>query len=306
VWTDDSEYLMMIAMTGRMYTAFTMALAGVALSACQSSVATAPASTTARTAVQSHQPSTTIAASLGVALAGAVPVHGIAYGTASGTVVATVTGDVLFRIAGAHVVDRSRDSSTMAAVVAVDQGTGAKPLTYALRLGTSTMQPIGPATDNSPYVPGWASNGAPSGCVHDARRKQSTLLLCSPDPAAGPTQLERMTNGATAQLIPVTPPQALGSWADAVEGPDGYIAATWSGDCESLTGYLITPDDRTIALSTNGGASAVLGWDNGGVLVARFAGCGTDPAPPALFLVRPDGQTSAVPTPDAIEAPVAW
>jgi hypothetical protein len=298
---------MMIRMTSRMLGAFSVALAAVALGACQSFVATAPTSTTAPRIVQSDQTSSTaIAAIAGVLLPGAVPAHGIAYGTASGTVVAILTGDVLFTIAGAHVVDRSRDSSTMAAVVAVDQGTAASPQTYALRLGTSTMQPVGPSTDNSPYAQGWVANGTPAGCLHDTRRKQSTVLLCSANPAAGPTQLARTTDGTTPQLIPVSPPESSGFWADALAGSDGYIAATWSGECENLNGYLISPDNRTIPLSTNGRASAVVGWANGGVLVARFAGCGTNPAPPQLFLVLPDGETSLVPTPDAIDPPVVW
>jgi hypothetical protein len=253
------------------------------------------------------QTTTTTSVSVaGLPLPGVVPAHGIAYRTASGTAIATVTGDVLFTITGVHIVDRSRDSSTMAAVVALGTDTATPPQGYALEIGESTMQQVGHATDNSSYAFGWVADGAPSGCVRDARRKQSTLLLCSPDPTSGPNQLARTTmDGTKMQLIPLSPVQQSGSWVDAVAGPDGYVAATWSGECENLSAFLITPDNRTIPLS-DGGASAVQGWVDGGVLVSRFGDCGANSIDTGLFLVPPAGAESLIPTPGAIEAPVVW
>lgn len=252
------------------------------------------------------QTTTTSTPVAGLPLPGVVPAHGIAYRTASGTAIATVTGDVLFTIEGVHVVDRSRDSSTMAAVVALDADTAMPPEGYALEIGESTMQRVGPATETASDVYGWVADGAPSGCLRDARRKQSTLLLCSPDATSRPNQLARITtDGATMQLIPFSPVQQSGFWVDAIDGPDGYVAATWSGECENLSAFLITPDNRTIPLS-DGGVSVAQGWVDGGVLVSRFGECGTNSTETGLFLVPTAGTESSIPTPGAIEAPVVW
>ncbi len=252
------------------------------------------------------QTTTTSTSVAHLSLPGIIPTHGIAYRTASGTVIATVTGDVLFTIPGVHVVDRSRDPSTMAAVVALDTDTATPPQGFSLDIGASTMREVGPATDTISYAYGWIADGAPSGCLRDARRQQSTLLLCSSDPTSGPDQIARITtDGASTEMIPVSPVQQLGHWVDAVAGPDGYIAATWSGECENLSAFLITPDNRTIPLSDSG-ASAVQGWVDGSVLVSRFGECGTNSTDTKLFLVTPTGAESPIPTPGAIDTPVLW
>lgn len=240
----------------------------------------------------------------GYSVPGVVPAHGMAYRTVSGTVVATLAGEVLFTIPGVHVIDRSRDSATMAAVVAFDTDTGNPPQGYELDIGAVMMRTIGPAMDVSPYAAGWVAEGAPNGCMRDARRAGSPLLLCSPD-GMGPTELARLVDGDSAQVIPLSPVQPEGIWVDAVAGPEGLVAATWSGECESLSAYLITPDNRTIPL-LEGGSSAVQGWTDAGVLVSRFAGCDGDDSEAGLYLVTTAGVASLIPTPGAIETPVVW
>lgn len=231
---------------------------------------------------------------------GVTPEHGIAYRTASGTAIPTYAGDVLFTVPSLHVVDRSLDTSSMAAVVAFDGGTGMPAGEYALVVGSDVLQPIEPSDDGSPYAAGWTAKGAPDGCLRDARRVGSTVLLCAPAADAAPTQLVP-ANGVPA----VAAVQPSGHWMDAITGPDGYIAATWSGECETLSAYLITPDAREIPLS-EGQASAVLAWTNTGALVARFGACGTEDQPPQVLVIGTDGTSVVVPTPGITEAPVAW
>lgn len=240
-----------------------------------------------------------------LALPGVIPPHGIAYRTASGTVIATVTGEVLFTIEEVHVIDRSRDLATMAAVVAFDSDTSATPEAYALEIGASTLEPAGAPTETPGYAIGWVADGAPSGCLRDARHADSDLLLCFTDATSGPDRLGRSGESGTSELITMTPVQPVGHWVSAIPGPDGYIAATWMGECEHLTAYLISPENQATPISGEGG-SMVLEWVDGGVLVARFDGCGGEPQEPQLFLVSPDGQESHIPTPDALEAAIAW
>lgn len=114
----------------------------------------------------------------GYSVPGVVPAHGMAYRTVSGTVVATLAGEVLFTIPGVHVIDRSRDSATMAAVVAFDTDTGNPPQGYELDIGAVMMRTIGPAMDVSPYAAGWVAEGAPNGCMRDARR-QGRRFFCA-------------------------------------------------------------------------------------------------------------------------------
>ncbi|MEQ1701364.1 MAG: hypothetical protein ABMA25_14745 [Ilumatobacteraceae bacterium] len=240
-----------------------------------------------------------------VALPDAIPPHGIAYRTAAGTVIATVTGEALFTIEGVHVIDRSRDLATMAAVVAFDSDASATPEAYALQIGASTMEPADTSTEAPGYAIGWVAEGAPSGCLRDARHAGSDLLLCSTDAASGPDRLGRSGESGASELIPMAPVQPVGHWVSAIPGPDGYIAATWSGECEHLTAYLISPENQATPIAGEGG-SMVLEWVDGGVLVARFDGCGGEPTPPQLVLVASDGQETLIPTPGAIEAAIAW
>lgn len=219
--------------------------------------------------------------------------------------IATVTGEVMFTIAGVHVIDRSRDLATMAAVVAFDSDSSATPEAYALEIGASTMRPLDTPTESPTYAVGWVAEGAPSGCLRDARHADSDLLLCFTDAASGPDQLGRSGGSGTSELITMSPVQPVGHWVSAIPGPDGYIAATWSGECEHLTAYMISPTNEATPLSGDGG-SMVLEWVEGGVLVARFDGCGGEPTPPQLVLVAPDGQETLIPTPGAIEAATAW
>jgi hypothetical protein len=279
----------------------TLAALAVTLAGCRSSSVAAPTS-------GETMPTSSALAGGGtddLALPGVIPPHGIAYRTASGTVIATVTGDVLFTIQGVHVIDRSPDLSTVAAVVAFDSDSSAAPDAYALLVGESTMHAADMPTEVPGYAIGWVPDGAPSGCLRDARHADSDLLLCFTDASSGPDQLGRSVDGTTSELISMSPVQPVGHWVNAVPGPDGYIAATWSGECEHLTAYLISPENQATALSGQGG-SMVLEWVDGGVLVSRFDGCGGEPTTPQLFLVTPDGQETLIPTPEAVEAATAW
>ncbi len=235
---------------------------------------------------------------------GVIPEHGIAYRTASGTTIASYDGEVLFTMPGVHVVDRSRDSSTMAAVVASDDDTGTPPTEYALVIGGDELEPAERSDNGSPYVPRWVAEGVPDGCVRDGRRAGSTVLLCAAEPNSGPTKLAR-ADGRSPRFLDLAPVQPSGFWVDATVGPNGYIAATWSGECESLSAYLITPDDRAVPLG-DVGTSAVQSWAADGVLVSRFGACGDDEQPTDLVLINTDGAATTIPTPGIIEAPVAW
>ncbi len=201
-------------------------------------------------------------------------------------------------------VDRSRDTSTVAAIITFDGDNSATPAEYALVMGSDQMQPAAPTKAGSPWAYGWTSEGAPDGCVRDGRRAGSDLLLCTNDPNAGPTRLARY-DGGIVRDINISAIQPEGSWADAVNGPNGFIAATWSGECESLSAYLIGPDGEATPLGEIGG-SAVLGWSDNAVLVARFGACGADTEPPDVVRISTTGATALVSTPGIIEAPVVW
>ena len=280
-------------------------LAVVLLAACHSpATSSSPLSEERGAASSAVQTSDSIVAGPDLTVGGVIPEHGIAYRTASGTAVATYTGEVLFTMAGVHVVDRSRDSSTMAAVVAFDDDTGTPLTEYALTIGGDVLQPVQPFDDSSPYVHGWVTEGAPDGCVRDARRAGSPMLLCASEPNSGPTRLAR-ADGSSPRFLDLTPVQPSGFWVDAIAGPSGYIAAMWSGECESLSSYLIPPDAQAIPLG-DVGASAVLAWVEDDVLVSRFGSCGDEAKPTELLLINTDGTATTIPTPGIIEAPVAW
>ncbi|MGB8862182.1 MAG: hypothetical protein WCC60_23200 [Ilumatobacteraceae bacterium] len=275
------------------------------LAACQSSPDAASTSSTSTTATTTTTPATTTTIDP-LALPGVMPEHGMAYRTSGGTSVAAPTGEVLFTMPGVHIVDRSRDTSTMAAVVAFDADTEALPATYALMIGESRMVPVGPAADSSPYVVGWTAEGAPAGCVRDARRPGSTLLLCSVAPHPAPPRIARAgSDGAVQEVLPVAPPLPSGHWVNAIEGPGGQIAATWSGECESLSAYLVTATGEVTPLSAGRGAT-IQGWWGGQVLVSRFGGCEAAGPGDGLFLVGADGTEQRVLTEAATEVPVVW
>lgn len=277
----------------------------VLLAACHSPAASTSPSSEERGATSSAvQTSDSTVAGPKMTVGGVIPEHGIGYRTASGTTIATYDGEVLFTMPGVHLVDRSRDSSTMAAVVAFDDDTATPPTEYALTIGGDVLQPVKPFGDSSPYVYGWVAEGAPEGCVRDARRAGSPILLCASEPNSGPTRLAR-ADGSSPRFLDLTPVQPSGFWVDAIAGPSGYIAAMWSGECESLSAYLITPDVQAIPLGELGGA-AVLAWVEDDVVVSRFGSCGDEARPTELLLINIDGTVTTVPTPGIIEAPVAW
>lgn len=232
-------------------------------------------------------------------LPGAVPDHGIAYSTAQGVVVATLDGTVVFELAGWRIADRSPDLARTAALVV---GVDGSP--YALAAGQSTMAPA--AYPNPSNVPGWQASGT-SGCLRDARRADGRLLLCSLTPAGLPRSIDQARVGGGTDTIAGAPAVAApgsGHWADAVEGPGGAVAATWSGDCESLTSYRIAADGVPVLLVP--GESAVLRWDGDAVLVARFGGCGPSSPDDGVYRIAAGGFSTRIPAPDAIEPAVAW
>ena len=115
-----------------------------------------------------------------VLLAGVVPEHGIAYTTASGVSVAALDGTVLFAIPGVHIVDSSRDSLAMAAVVSFGKYGDPPTDEYAARDRYDrrcSWPTAGP--DPSPYASG-GRLPTRRGCIRDAVESVSMLLLCVP------------------------------------------------------------------------------------------------------------------------------
>ena len=239
---------------------------------------------------------------------GAVPVHGIAYSTAAGVVVAGPDGVVRARVPGYRIADRSLDTTRIAAVVAPVGQAASGHQRYALIIGSASIAPIesGETTDIS-SVQGWTAERAPVGCLRDARRLGSPVVLCAATAGEWPRRLRRVRADGGLDAIAEAPPTAMpgtGHWADAIAGPHGDVAATWSGDCESRVSYRAALGQELKQLTP--GESAVLAWDGDDVLVERFGGCGPATPDDGLYRIDPQGIASRVPTPDADEVPVAW
>lgn len=234
---------------------------------------------------------------------GAVPLHGFAYSTATGVVIAGLDGSPRAHLAGYRVTDRSPETGRIAAVVTAADGTR-----YALVVGSATIAPIvSGAANESTSVYGWTVDDAHTGCLSDARRAGSTLRLCATSEERLPRSIRRVRADGTLEVVADSPKTAMpgtGHWADAIAAADGAVAATWSGDCESLTSFRVTPAQAVQQLVP--GDSAVLGWDGVDILVARFGGCGPATPDDGVYRVTPTGATTRVPLIDATEAPVAW
>jgi hypothetical protein len=102
-----------------------------------------------------------------------------------------------------------------------------------------------------------------------------------------------------------TSPDRSGNWVDALEGPDGSIAATWSGECEILSAFRIDRDGAMTDVSA-GKFAVAMGWRDDAILVARYGGCSNDGPEDGLFLVQPDVSETRVPTPDANGMTIVW
>lgn len=206
-------------------------------------------------------------------LPGVVPAHGIAYTTPDGLTVADLDGTVVFQLTGWRIENRSPDTSTTAAI----------------------------------SLDGWAADGSSPECLHDARRAGSPVLLCIEAGDKLPRTIARRQADGTARRVassPPTVPPGTGHWVEAIEGPGEAIAATWSGDCESLVAYRIAPDGAITKLVD--AESAVLGWIDQDILIARFGGCGPASTDDGLYRVSPSGMAIRIPTPGAAGPPVAW
>lgn len=259
-----------------------------------------PAPTAARTTTATAPP---IVLGTPIPIDGAVPVHGFAYSTAAGVVVAPLDGSPRAHLAGYRVTDRSPETGRIVAVVTAADGTR-----YALVVGSATIAPIvsGAANESTP-VYGWTVDDAHTGCLSDARRAGSPLRLCATSDERLPRSIRRARADGTLEPVADSPTTAIpgtGHWADAIASADGAVAATWSGDCESLTSFRMAPGQTVQQLVP--GESAVLGWDGVDILVARFGGCGPATPDDGVYRVTPTGATTRVPLIDATEPPVAW
>ena len=152
---------------------------------------------------------------------------------------------------------------------------------------------------------------------------QALLQMTSPDQHPIPGRAPELPGVVPAHGIAYTTPDGLtvadldgtvvfaptvlpgtGHWVEAIEGPGEAIAATWSGDCESLAAYRIAPDGAITKLVD--AESAVLGWIDQDILIARFGGCGPATTDDGLYRVSPSGMAIRIPTPGAAGPPVAW
>lgn len=237
-----------------------------------------------------------------------IPKHGIAYSTGHGFAVAGVDGSLLFDMSGWRIVDRSWDFATIAAIVSPSRAEPNPVGQYALLLGTATMAPVFPTASSGTNVQGWTERSAPAGCLRDERRAGASLLLCDLNAEGLARSIARQTPDGAVLLVAAAPATVVagsGHWIDAFGGPDGSVAATWSGDCESLVAYRITPDGAMAELSAQGGSYAQ-SWIDDDLLVSRFSGCGPSGSTDGLYRVTPDGTATRIPTPTATEVPVTW
>lgn len=139
----------------------------------------------------------------------------------------------------------------------------------------------------------------PSGCESASTSGGVRVALCESEPQQ-PQRIERVSPIGHRQVLAEAPDgsNGLGRWRTAMPSPDGrWILATWSGECESLTAFLVPTDGGAPAVTIDGGSglegateSAGIGWAPDGSAVVQLGTgvCGAAAEEPGVHLLEPD------------------
>ena len=165
---------------------------------------------------------------------------------------------------------------------------------FLIRGGASVLA----ATDVEPRAPNDYAPG--QRCARLDRPDKASLLTCWQPRLDGtttvvPPTLELDTGVGPPTVVARTPPgESGGHWASAFLSPDRrWVAATWSGECEATTTWLIAADGSQPTPVWPERSSGALGWtpDARAVFILNAeAGCGTAGERPGVYAVRP-GET---------------
>lgn len=140
---------------------------------------------------------------------------------------------------------------------------------------------------------------SPDGCESASTAGAVRVALCEGDPQQ-PQRIERVSPTGDRQVLAEAPDgsSGIGHWQTAVPSPNGrWILATWSGECESLTAFLIPTAGDAPATTIDGrsgieGAteSTGIGWAPDGSAVVQLGTglCGAAAEEPGVHLIGPD------------------
>lgn len=141
----------------------------------------------------------------------------------------------------------------------------------------------------------------PNGCQFASSAGGVWVALCGGEPQQ-PQVIEVVS--PTGDRRPLAEPPAdsndLGHWRWAVPSPDGrWILATWSGECEARTAFLIPNNGDAAATTVYGQAgldgatnSVGIGWTPDGRAIVQLGtgACGTGADEPGVYLFDPSGR----------------
>ena len=163
---------------------------------------------------------------------------------------------------------------------------------YVIGGGASTLA----ATDLDPPLP---SDYAPGQrCAPLDRRAGATLLTCwqprvGAAPDVVPPTLEISSPSGAATVVAGTPAgERGGHWTEGYLSPDRrWVAATWRGECEATTSWLINTSKGSQASAVWAGfTSGALGWTSDSRAIFALAaepGCGRAGERPGIYALRP-------------------
>ena len=171
--------------------------------------------------------------------------------------------------------------------------------TRDVSIGVGSPPQLGPTVPVAAEVPPGCDSASADGGVH--------VALCGGE-TGRPRRIERVDPAGGSTEISGPPPlgdadAVRGHWRWAEPSPDGrWVLAAWSGECESLTGFLFSTDgenDLTAVGSPidewqTSPEAAPLGWTpDGRAIVAHGHGlCGASAAEPGVHLMDPTTGTT--------------
>jgi hypothetical protein len=135
-------------------------------------------------------------------------------------------------------------------------------------------------------------------CAALDQRVEISLLTCwTPNLDATaqrtpPTLELGLASGVSEVVARIPPGQVVGHWLSGYLSPDRqWIAATWSGECEAMTSWLISTSDGSQPSAVWPTlSSGALGWtpDSRAIFVlAAEPGCGTGGSGPGIYALQP-------------------
>jgi hypothetical protein len=212
-----------------------------------------------------------------------LPPSGLALGRAGAVVFFTNDGQELFRLPGYSV------SGYQPPIVTHRDGRR-----FLIRGGGVVLA----ATDVESRPP--SDSLAGQRCAPLDRRAEIRLLTCwEPRLSAtaqetSPTLEIETGSGATSVAAGTPPGMREGHWTSSYLSPDRrWIAATWSGECETTSSWLLNLSDGSQPTAVWAGiSSGALGWTPDAraiFIVTAEPGCGTAGERPGVYTVRPGG-----------------